>query len=247
MASSVDSGDRKRLEPMPKCTVLAEYDRSMESLPDIILMKGSLLDFSTDSDGCIVNAANEGCLGGGGIDGAVTAAGGPTLAEDRLRLPTIDRGQKIRCRTGSAVLTGPGDYGAIHVPYVIHAVGPNFLTYDATNAQQVQDGLDLLRSAYHSSLDVASSNLKICHIGFCLISAGIYRGNLPLEAVISHGISAIYSWRPTALVSDSILSESNDDSSTRTSALSKIFVFAYTDLECQTLVEASQQVFKNVA
>jgi O-acetyl-ADP-ribose deacetylase len=230
--ASVENGDRLPLERMPKCTVMAEYNRSMESLPDIILMKGSLIGFATDAVGCIVNAANEGCLGGGGIDGAVTAAGGRTLAEDRLRLPTIDLEQRIRCRTGSAVLTGPGSYGSIQVPYVMHAVGPNFVTYDASNMQQVKEGLDLLRSAYQCSLDVASSNSKIRHVAFCLISAGVYRGNLPLEAVVSHGMLAISDWRPTASSDDTILS--------------KIFVFAFTDQECQTLLESSQKIFKNV-
>jgi O-acetyl-ADP-ribose deacetylase (regulator of RNase III) len=59
-------------------------------------------------------------LGGGGVDGAITAAGGENLADDRMALKQIAPG--IRCKTGSAVITGPGDYGSLKVPFVVHAV-----------------------------------------------------------------------------------------------------------------------------
>ena len=47
----------------------------------VFLSQGSVVDFSGD---CIVNAANEGGLRGGGVDGAVTAAGGQALARAPL-------------------------------------------------------------------------------------------------------------------------------------------------------------------
>lgn len=63
----------------------------------------------------IANAANEGCIGGGGVDGAINEAGGNTLVKDRLLLPLIkfDGNEKInekRCLIGDAKITGPRKY-----------------------------------------------------------------------------------------------------------------------------------------
>ena len=74
--------------------------------------------------GAIVNAANEGCLGGGGIDGRICALGGPALDAARRALPTID-GSPFgpRCKTGDAKMTIAGN---LPCDKVIHAVGPIF-------------------------------------------------------------------------------------------------------------------------
>ena len=46
-------------------------------------------------------------LGGGGVDGAVHRAAGPTLKKACLKLK-VENDKTTRCRTGSAVLTkGP--------------------------------------------------------------------------------------------------------------------------------------------
>ena len=67
----------------------------------------------------IVNAANCRCLGGGGVDGAITSIGGVSLRQDRLSLEAqVVGGKEVRCYPGHAMITGPNNY-SLHVPYVI--------------------------------------------------------------------------------------------------------------------------------
>src|SRR6478736_7189486 len=65
----------------------------------------------------IVNAANSALAGGGGVDGAIHRAGGPSIMEE-LRLI---RNRIGTCPTGSAVATGAG---ALPARWIFHAVGP---------------------------------------------------------------------------------------------------------------------------
>lgn len=72
-------------------------------------------DVTTCEVDAIVNAANEGLRGGGGVDGAIHAAAGPgLLAECVERYPQ-------GCPTGEARITGGHGLRAGHV---IHTVGP---------------------------------------------------------------------------------------------------------------------------
>ena len=76
----------------------------------LVLSQGSVVDFVGDA---IVNAANEGCLGGAGVDGAIGRAGGPALfaARKSLRITGVSEwGQRTRCPTGTAVITS-GRFG----------------------------------------------------------------------------------------------------------------------------------------
>jgi len=159
------------------------------------IARGSVVDFSCRQHGAIVNAANEVCLGGGGVDGAITSAGGKTLAVDRQNLPVLSGG--IRCPTGSAVLTGPGQYGSLHVPYVIHAVGPNYNQYDDFEKPD-----ELLRSAYQTSLDLCRDSEDIEEVAFALLSAGIFRGKREKNDVLKIGIGGIRDWVSGAVVDD---------------------------------------------
>ena len=183
---------------------------------DLVLAHGSVIDFiypPNPSSSAIVNAANERCLGGGGIDGAINDAGGRTLIADRRALPIITTtaqqsgsgggGNGVRCPTGNAVITGPNTYGRLHVPYVIHAVGPNYSSrysnmnedeYNDYDANGTQESDDQLSSAYISALECGKeANLEA--IAFSLLSAGIYRGHLPLSVVLRIGMEAICSFQ----------------------------------------------------
>ena len=101
----------------------------------VIASQGSVVDFRGDA---IVNAANERCVGGGGVDGAISRAGGSPLREARYRLPIVRR-PNVRCPTGQAVITVGG---RLRSNYVIHTVGPIYSQFQLTAADE------LLRTAF---------------------------------------------------------------------------------------------------
>ncbi|HEU0276324.1 MAG TPA: O-acetyl-ADP-ribose deacetylase [Rhodanobacteraceae bacterium] len=116
-------------------------------------------DITTLDVDAIVNAANPGLLGGGGVDGAIHAAAGPELVKECRALVTA-RG---RCRSGDAVITGAG---RLPMRYVIHAVGPVWHGGQQHEAR-------LLASAYRRSLELAGSH-QLRRIAFPNISTGVY-------------------------------------------------------------------------
>jgi len=121
------------------------------------LMQGDITTIPVDA---IVNAANDGLRGGGGVDGAIHRAGGPAIMEECIRLGG--------CRTGDAKATTAGNLPARHV---IHAVGPFW-----RGGGHGED--DLLASAYRRSVEVAAG-LGCASISFPAISTGIY--GFPIE------------------------------------------------------------------
>ncbi|WP_374116504.1 O-acetyl-ADP-ribose deacetylase [Hoyosella sp. YIM 151337] len=119
----------------------------------------------------IVNAANSSLLGGGGVDGAIHRAGGPEILREcrKLRDTVLLSGLPA----GNAVATTAGKLPA---RWVIHTVGPVF--------SQSEDRSHLLRSAYRSSVEVAT-DLGAESIAFPLISAGAYGWPLQNAALIA--------------------------------------------------------------
>eukprot|EP01013_Petalomonas_cantuscygni_P018712 TRINITY_DN36229_c0_g1_i1.p1 TRINITY_DN36229_c0_g1~~TRINITY_DN36229_c0_g1_i1.p1 ORF type:complete len:303 (+),score=31.84 TRINITY_DN36229_c0_g1_i1:88-996(+) len=113
----------------------------------VSLIPGGVLDVALDG---IVNAANEGCLGGGGVDGAIHTAAGQLL---RQECRTFDG-----CATGQARITK--GYGTSSKS-IIHAVGP------------MGENEKALSSAYASALTLAR-RWRLRSLGVCGISTGIF-------------------------------------------------------------------------
>ena len=118
-------------------------------------------DITAEHTDAVVNAANSGLLGGGGVDGALLRAGGPAQLDGRRRL----RDRIGRLATGAAAASEPGDLAARHL---IHVVGP---VYGSGSGEQ-------LRSCYTSALAVADE-LGARSVAFPAVSTGVY--GWPLE------------------------------------------------------------------
>lgn len=140
------------------------------------IQKGDITQWSIDgSSDAIVNAANQGMLGGGGVDGAIHRAAGPELKESCYKVPEVRPG--IRCPTGEARITPGFKLPASHV---IHTVGP---IYDVDNNPEAS-----LKNAYGNSLRVAKEN-NIQYIAFPAISCGVY--GYPYDDAASIAISTV--------------------------------------------------------
>ncbi len=118
-------------------------------------------DLTIEDVDAIVNAANSTLLGGGGVDGAIHEAGGPTILEEckEIRKTVYPDGLP----TGQAVITGAGRLPA---KYVIHTVGP---VYGKDPVNQAV----LLGDCYRNSIGIAAES-SLRSIAFPSISTGAY-------------------------------------------------------------------------
>jgi O-acetyl-ADP-ribose deacetylase (regulator of RNase III) len=126
-------------------------------------------DITTLAVDAIVNAANSGLAGGGGVDGAIHRAAGSALAAAATALAP--------CEPGGAVIT-PG-FG-LRAAFVIHAVGPVWWGGG-------RDEPALLGRAYERAFELARAEPAIRSIAFPAISTGAYRFPKPLAAEIAVG------------------------------------------------------------
>ena len=111
-------------------------------------------DITRTAVDAVVTAANRALRGGGGVDGAVHRAAGPSLvAASRALAP---------CPPGSAVVTPAFDLAPVR--WVVHAVGPVYSgPVDAS----------LLASAYTASL-ARCDEVGARSVAFPAISTGVY-------------------------------------------------------------------------
>jgi O-acetyl-ADP-ribose deacetylase len=139
----------------------------------MVQISAVLGDITTQTTDAIVNAANRAMRGGGGVDGAIHRAGGPSiLAECIEHFPH-------GLATGDA---GATTAGRMPARWVIHTVGPNHAAGETDRA--------LLESCYRRCLEVGDE-LGARSIAFPLVSAGIY--GWPLDDAIAAAVDTISS------------------------------------------------------
>ena len=109
----------------------------------------------------IVNAANPTLLGGGGVDGAIHRAAGPSLLEACRALPECSPG--VRCPTGEARITAGF---ALPARYVIHTVGP--IWHGGTHGEA-----RMLEDCYRNAMRLLRE-YRLHTIAFPAISCGVY-------------------------------------------------------------------------
>ena len=139
---------------------------------DLWTVRGDITEADVD---VIVNAANPGLLGGGGVDGAIHRAAGPAVLDECRAI--VARLPDHRLPRGQAVATTAGRLAA---RWIVHTAGP---IWSAS-----QDRSAVLRSCYSESLRVADG-LGARSVAFPAISAGIY--GWPVEDAARHAASAV--------------------------------------------------------
>jgi len=140
----------------------------------VSIIQGDITKQATDA---IVNAANPSLMGGGGVDGAIHRAGGPTILEECKKIVA----KQGRLPTGKAVITTGGNLKA---QYVIHTVGPIWHGGGGNESE-------LLKSAYFECLKLATEN-KLASVSFPSISTGAY--GYPIDEAARIAVNTVVSF-----------------------------------------------------
>jgi O-acetyl-ADP-ribose deacetylase (regulator of RNase III) len=129
-------------------------------------------DITRETVDTIVNAANSSLLGGGGVDGAIHRAGGPTILEECRKI----RDARGPLPAGEAVITGAG---RLPCRYVIHTVGP--VWQDGRSGEP-----ETLARCYRNSLALAAEQ-GLKSLAFPSISTGAYGYPVAEAAAVALG------------------------------------------------------------
>jgi O-acetyl-ADP-ribose deacetylase len=150
------------------------------------LVVGDITKLRVDA---MVNAANSELAGGGGVDGAIHRAGGPTIMRELDEI----RSAIGHCPPGGAVATSAG---ALPAQYVFHAVGPIYR--DGQHGEP-----DLLAACYRKCLELAEER-DVRTISFPAISTGAYGYPAREAAVIALRALSDHLERPDAGVREAL-------------------------------------------
>src|SRR3954454_24092611 len=137
---------------------------------EIVVVRGDIVDQHVHA---VVNAANSGLMGGGGVDGAILVAGGDKQLAAR---------QELRDRIGllPAGQAAASDAGDMKARWVIHVVGPVF--------DRGEDRSHLLASCYREALRVADE-LGVRTLALPAVSAGAY--GWPIDSAADIAIASL--------------------------------------------------------
>jgi O-acetyl-ADP-ribose deacetylase (regulator of RNase III) len=148
----------------------------MNPFEQIEIKKADITKLSVNA---IVNAANSGLLGGGGVDGAIHRAAGPELLKEcrHLRQTILPKGLP----TGQAVATS-----AYNLPceYVIHTVGPVWKKGSEKQAE-------LLADCYRNALKICVEK-ELQSVAFPAISTGVY--HYPKQEAVKIAVNTSIRW-----------------------------------------------------
>jgi O-acetyl-ADP-ribose deacetylase len=138
----------------------------------IEIVQGNITEQDVDA---IVNAAHEALQSGGGVDGAIHRAAGPSLLRACREIPEVE--PFVRCRPGEAHITIAGNLKARHV---VHTVAPRFVgsvskaEWDITKNiyKNAKPGTEVeLANCYRNTIRLAGAN-NLESIAFCSLGTG---------------------------------------------------------------------------